>query len=172
MTPRPPQARRTRLLLGISIFWLALSMLSDGLNSLVLPKHLLDLGTPAGAATTLGLLTFVGLAGGMLVQPIAGQWSDRLRCRVGRHVFVGAGVVLLVVSLGAFALTRTLAGLFTAYLAVQVAASMAQAAQQGYIPDLIPRHSRGWRSQGMDRGANVLLLGVLAGAVLPLPLSP
>ena len=101
MTPRPPQAQRTPLLLGISIFWLALSILSDGLNSLVLPKHLLDLGTPGGAATTLGLLTFVGLAGGMVVQPIGGQWSDRLRYRYGRHVFVGAGVVLLVVSLGA-----------------------------------------------------------------------
>ena len=32
--------RRLRLLLGISVFWLALSVLSDGINTLVLPIQL------------------------------------------------------------------------------------------------------------------------------------
>jgi hypothetical protein len=31
---------RVRLLLGISVFWLALSMLVDGVNTLALPVHL------------------------------------------------------------------------------------------------------------------------------------
>ena len=58
--------RQLRLLLGISVFWLALSVLSDGLNSLVLPWLLLDRAAdgptgPTGPATVLGLLTFAGL---------------------------------------------------------------------------------------------------------------
>ena len=76
-------AGRVRLLLGISIFWLALIMLFDGLNTLVLPNRLLVLARDGagamGQATLLGLLTFVGLLAGMVVQPVAGTWSDRLR---------------------------------------------------------------------------------------------
>src|SRR5215210_6727120 len=80
---------RARLLLGISIFWLALSLLFDGLNTLVLPNQLLilagDRGNAMGKATVLGLLTFVGLLAGMIVQPMAGAWSDRMRPRWGRR---------------------------------------------------------------------------------------
>jgi hypothetical protein len=46
---------RARLLLGISVFWLPLSMLSDGLNTLVLPRHLLGLIEEGSKATTLCL---------------------------------------------------------------------------------------------------------------------
>jgi MFS family permease len=169
MAPRLQRARSLRLLLGISVFWLALSILADGVNSLVLPKYLLDLGA-AGSATTLGLFTFGGLTAGMLVQPIAGQWSDRLRHRYGRHVFVGFGLFLLLGALLGFGLAPNLAALFAAYLAVQIAAGMAQAAQQGYIPDLVSSDSRGLAAgiKGlMDTGGAtigfILLGGILAG---------
>jgi hypothetical protein len=71
-----------RLLFGISVFWLSLSFLTDGLTTLVLPG---DLERYAGdaRATALGILTFVGLAAAMAVQPLAGAWSDRNRARVG-----------------------------------------------------------------------------------------
>jgi hypothetical protein len=46
---------QARLLLGISIFWLPLSMLSDGLTTLVQPRHLLGLIDDESKATTLGL---------------------------------------------------------------------------------------------------------------------
>lgn len=48
-----------RVLLGISIFWLALSVLFDGLNSLVLPKLLLE-RDGSTSATTLGLMPLPG----------------------------------------------------------------------------------------------------------------
>ena len=48
-----------RLLFGISVFWLGLSMLGDGVNTLVLPRLLLDLGDDSSRATTLGVLTSV-----------------------------------------------------------------------------------------------------------------
>lgn len=173
--------RNLRLLLGISIFWLALSALSDGLNSLVLPKLLLDRaagsasGDGAGSATLLGLLTFAGLAAAMLVQPVAGQWSDRLRGRWGRHAPIGLGLLLTLGALAALGLaSQSAAGgwpaLAAAYLAVQVAASIAQAPQQGLIPDLVAPPQRGlaagWKGLMDTGGATLgfLLLGsLLAG---------
>src|SRR5690349_15323832 len=92
-------AGRVPLLLGVSVFWLGLSMLGDGVNTLVLPKLLLDVGSESGRATTLGLLTSVGLVAGMLVQPLAGAWSDRLRPRWGRRGTLGCGVALMLASL-------------------------------------------------------------------------
>jgi MFS family permease len=166
------RGRSTRLLLGISVFWLSLSILADGINSLVLPTHLLEVN-PTAAATTLGLFTFIGLAAGMVVQPLVGQWSDRLRERVGRHAVVGGGLLLLLLALAAFGLARNLPALFGAYLAVQVAASVAQAGQQGYIPDLVAPARRGLASglKGlMDTGGAtigfLLLGGLLGGATI------
>jgi hypothetical protein len=69
---------RFRLLFGVSIFWLVLSMLFDGVNSLALPRRLLDVTGPDRSAAVPALLSFAGLALAKLVQPVAGQWSDRL----------------------------------------------------------------------------------------------
>ena len=41
---------------GISVFWLALWMLFDGINSMIVPARLLGLVDPARQASTLGLL--------------------------------------------------------------------------------------------------------------------
>jgi MFS family permease len=135
--------RHIRLLLGISVFWLALSMLFDGINTLVLPQHLLGFAEPASRATTLGLLTFAGLLLGMLVQPIAGLVSDRLRPRWGRRGMIALGVMLILASLMFFGIASSLAIVFVSYVCLQVAASIAQAAQQGFIPDLVPAQRRG-----------------------------
>lgn len=99
--------KRVRLLLGISVFWLALSLLFDGINTLLLPDHLLRVADPPRKATILGLITFAGLAAGMIVQPVAGTFSDRLRSRWGRTGAIGLGVLGIVASLGLLALTRS-----------------------------------------------------------------
>ena len=65
--------RQARLLFGISIFWLALSVLLDGINTLVLPLQVGTLARQDNQATVLGFLTFFGLLAGALVQPIAGS---------------------------------------------------------------------------------------------------
>ncbi len=163
---------RVRLLLGISIFWLALSMLFDGLNTLVVPHRLRELSGNArgtGDATRLGLLTFAGLLAGMLVQPVAGRWSDRLRPRWGRRGMLGLGVALMLGALVIFGLARGVLTIAIGYVLVQVAASSAQAAQQGFIPDLVPGERRGTAAglKGfMDVGGALLgfaLLGALLG---------
>jgi hypothetical protein len=71
--------RQTRLLLGISIFWLALSVLLDGINTLVFPLQVSALARQNNQAILLGLLAFVGLSAGALVQPIAGTFSEEGR---------------------------------------------------------------------------------------------
>ncbi len=158
---------KLRALVGISVFWLALSMLSDGLNTLVLPFVFAGLVPDQQQATALGLLTFTGIAAGMLIQPLAGAWSDRLRARWGRRGGVLFGTLLTLLGLLAFSLGSTVAVIAAAYLLVQVFASTAQAAQQGFIPDLVPQPQRGrasgWKGM-MDLGGAMLgfaLLGQL-----------
>jgi MFS family permease len=167
--------RQTRLLFGISVFWLALSVLFDGINTLVLPVQLGALASQTNQATVLGLLTFVGLLAGALVQPIAGAFSDRYQPILGRKGFIGIGLLLSLVSLFIFAAFQSLAGIMLGYLAIQVSASIAQAGQQGLIPDLVSENRRGLASgmKGfMDLTGAMLgfvILGQLLGSGRALP---
>src|SRR5919199_525694 len=96
--------RGLRTLLGISIFWLALSLLFDGLTTLVLPAHLLRVAGEAGKATTPGVL------------PVAGLWSDRLRPRWGRRGPLTLGALLILVALGLFGLTGSVVTVLLVYV--------------------------------------------------------
>ena len=161
---------RVRLLLGISVFWLALSMIFDGINTLLLPNQLLALTGEANKATTLGLLTFVGLVIGMLVQPLAGAASDRLRPRVGRLGFMAFGVVLILAALAIFGIAPNLGAVLVGYTLIQITTNLAQAPQQGLMPDLVACEWRG-RAAGlkgfMDIGGALLgfvVLGQLLGS--------
>src|SRR5688572_23213506 len=135
--------RQMRLMLGISVFWLALSMLFDGINTLVLPLQLSELADQKSQATILGLFTFMGLLAGALVQPIAGALSDRLQPVIGRKGFIGIGLLLSLASLFLFAIFQSLVTIMISYLAIQVSASFAQAGQQGLLPDLVNERHRG-----------------------------
>jgi len=162
--------RRTRLLLGISVFWLALSVLSDGINTLVLPLQLSGYSSANNQATLFGLLTFIGLFAGAFVQPIAGTFSDRFQPIHGRGGFIGIGVILSLTSLFFFAVVKSIFGIMVSYLAIQISASIAQAGQQGLLPDLVDEHRRGLASglKGfMDLTGAMLgfvILGQLLGA--------
>jgi len=166
--------RQIRLLFGISVFWLALSVLTDGINTLVLPLQIGGLTGQHNQATILGLVTFLGLLAGALIQPIAGAFSDKLYARLGRKGFIGIGLILSLLSLFLFAVLPSLGGAMVAYLAIQVSASIAQAGQQGLIPDLVDEHQRGLASgfKGfMDLAGATLgfvLLGQLLGSGKPL----
>jgi len=168
-------SRQIRLLFGISVFWLALSVLFDGVNTLVLPLQVGALAGQNNQSTLLGLLTFVGLLAGALVQPIAGAFSDRLQSTLGRKGFIGIGLVLCLASLYLFATIQNMVGLLTGYLAIQISASIAQAGQQGLIPDLVSEDRRGLASglKGfMDLSGAMLgfvILGQLLGAGQSLP---
>ena len=161
-------SRQIRLLFGISVFWLALSVLFDGVNTLVLPLQLSRLGGQNNQATILGLLTFAGLMGAALVQPVAGAFSDRLRPRMGRKGFIAVGLLLSLISLFLFATVENLVGVMAGYLSIQVSASIAQAGQQGLLPDLIPEKRRGLASglKGFMDLTGAMLGFVLLGQLL------
>ncbi|MDQ3870971.1 MAG: MFS transporter [Chloroflexota bacterium] len=142
---------RARLLVGISVFWLALSLLFDGLTVLVLPATVAGLVPQEEHATVVGAVTFVGLFAAMLVQPLAGAASDALRGRLGRRGFLALAVVGILCGLLLFGAGVTLALVALSYVILQVAGSSAQAAQQAFIPDLVDREWRG-RAAGV-RGA-------------------
>lgn len=161
---------KIKFYLGISIFWLALSLLSDGINTLILPARISGIVDQSHQASALGLLTFLGLLAGMIVQPVAGAASDRWRERIGRKGFLIIGAGLTLVFLGLFGYSGTLAFLAIVYLLIQVSSSLAQAAQQAFIPDLVPASNRGkasgWKAF-MDIGGAMLgfvLIGQLLGS--------
>jgi len=162
--------RQFRLLLGVNLLWLALSILSDGINTLVLPNQLSGLVKADHQATILGILSFLGILAGMLIQPLAGRISDQLWMRAGRQRFIGIGVLFTLISLGIFALLPGLTGIVIGYLAIQISASITQAGQQGLLPDQVPDRQRGLASgiKGLlDIGGSMLgffVLGQLLGS--------
>ena len=160
--------RRIRLLLGISVFWLALSILLDGVNTLVLPVQISNLSSQATRATALGLLTFIGLLLGAFVQPVAGALSDRWKPALGRKGFISIGLVLILFSLFFFAAFRNLPGVILGYLFIQISASIAQAGQQSLIPDLVEEKQRGMASglKGFMDMAGAMLGFVILGQLL------
>jgi MFS family permease len=162
--------KRTKLLAGISVFWLALALLVDGLNSLVLPVQLFHLRGEAASATMLGLLTFAGILAAVIIQPFAGEISDRLRGTWGRTGVIAASLFAILTGLFALGVSNNLLALFVAYLAIQIAAAFARAAQGAFIGDLMPydktRDAANWR-QGMQVAGSALgflLLGNLLAA--------
>lgn len=152
-----------RILFGTSLLWIALSAVSDGVATLVLPVRLGADGR-AGTAGALGVITLVGLLAGMLVQPVIGSLSDRLRPRVGRRVFLGVGVALVVAALAALAVADQPLSIGAAFLGLSVALGVAQAPQQALMADLVPSAQRG-RASGL-KGLADLLGATLAFAVL------
>ena len=161
-------SRRIRLLFGISVFWLALSVLFDGVNTLVLPLQISKFTDQHNQATTVGLLTFLGLLAGALIQPIAGAFSDKLYPLLGRKGFIGIGLILSLLSLFVFSIFPSLARAVVGYLAIQVSASIAQAGQQGLIPDLVDEQRRGLASgfKGFMDLTGAMLGFVLLGQLL------
>jgi len=155
-------------LLGISVFWLPLSMALDGVTTLLLPERVAHYADPSGRASVLGYLTFVGILTGMLVQPLAGRASDQIRQRHGRRATLGAGVVVVLPALGLLAMVDGLLPILLAFLLIQIGANVAQAGQQGFIPDIVPRERRGTASglKGLMDLSGALLGFVVLGALL------
>lgn len=164
--------KKMGFLFSISLFWLVLSVLSDGINSIVLPARLLGAGGGT-SATALGMLTFTGLLIGMLVQPVAGAWSDRLRPRWGRKGVLAVGAIFVLAALGIFGVSPSFFGLAAGYILIQITTSVVQAAQQGFIPDQVPVGDRGMASgikSFMDIGGAMIgfvLLGQIMGKGQP-----
>jgi MFS family permease len=162
-------ARGAGLWIGLSVVWIPLAFLFDGVTVLVLPLRV------GGDASALGLVSLVGLGVAAGLQPIAGWLSDRLRDRVDRRTFLAVAAVPAIVGAWLLVGTATLGAVVAGYILIQAAATSMQAAQQTLIPEHLERAEQG-RASGLKTTFDVggsflafLVLGALlaSGEVLP-----
>lgn len=108
------------------------------LNGFVLlPLYVHQLG---GNEASIGVVQGMYSAAGILCQPLIGAWIDRL----GRRVFMMAGVVVLTVSTAAFMVSTSIAVLAGLRALQGVAFSAFFVANYLHVVDLVPVERRGW----------------------------
>ena len=151
-----------RSLLGASVGWLGVSMVADGVPTLLLPYRLG--GAEAGDATFLGLATLAAIAVAALIQPLAGRLSDR----IGRPVVMAAGVAVAGAGLSVLVTASGTALMFFGLMLALCGASIAQAGQQALLPDHVELRRRGAASglKGVFDVGGALLAFVLLAALL------
>ena len=156
-------ARRSAFfLVRISLFWFGLSFLWGGMNIQLLPTRVPELVDDEIKGTAIGAIVVVGLIVAILVQPMAGAFSDRVRLRWGRRrPIMAAGIAAAMPCLLFVAYAPNYGLLFVAMVLLQIAANIAHGPYQGVIPDQVPTDTRG-RASGFFGLAN--LMGTLVGA--------
>ena len=150
----------------INIYWLGLSISAGVITPVLLPYLVTLFVSHDQKNTYLALLRVAGLAVAMLVQPLAGMYSDRSTHRLGRRrpfIFWGTILDLAFLSIiGASVLfigspldqtiqpllgfSAAFAVLLLGLVLLQASSNTAQGAQQGLIPDLVPENQRGTSS--------------------------
>ena len=142
----------------ITIFGFAMTALWSSLHSIILPLRIMEFVLESQKATCLGILTFTGLLLAIVVQPIAGMYSDRSGSKWGlRRPFVFIGGILTLSFLPGIGLAGSLAVLFAIYYLLQASTNTALGPYQALIPDLVPQGKRG-RASGVKN-----LLDILGG---------
>jgi MFS family permease len=146
---------------GISILWVPLAFLFDGVTVILLPLRL------GGDATTLGLVSLIGIATAASLQPVLGWFSDRVRHRVDRRVFSAVAAIPTIIGLWVLVGTTGVVAGIAGYVLLQASATAIQAGQQALIPEHVGTPNRG-RAAGLKAAFDVggsfvafLALGVL-----------
>ncbi len=154
--------------LAINSYWFGINISSGIITPLLLPYLVVQFMPPEYKNTYLATLRVVGLAVAMLVQPLAGMFSDRSTSRYGRRrPFIFAGALLNVLFLGVigastaahppawenffqqnFGVTAAYAVLLAGIILLQVSSNLGHGALQGLIPDVVPEDQRG-RASGV-----------------------
>ncbi len=155
-------------LAALSVYWLAINYLWQGMGALILPRLILGTVGSAHRGTALAVLSALGAIVAILVQPAAGALSDRCRVRWGRRKpFMLAGTLGDLVCLFGLALAGSYGALIIPYCALQVCSNTAEGAYQGLLPDQVPESQRG-RASGyygiavfLGTALGFLLTGIL-----------
>ena len=161
----------TREHLNLSLYWFSLNFHWGAMLAVVLPIEVLSRASGINKALYLGLVSGIGSLIGMVVQPVAGAFSDRCRYRWGkRRPFVLGGALINVVGLLWMPRADSLYELAAAFILVQLGNNISGAAYQGYIPDQVPLQQRG-KASGymglMSMLGTVTSFGVAAALVSP-----
>ncbi len=128
----------------LNAYWFALSFLWNSMGPILLPTLVPLLVPEAQKGSALGIISALGLIIAIIVQPVAGAWSDGRTTRWGkRRPYIVGGTLFDVV----FLLTMAFAGnyivLLIGYLLLQTSSNIAHGPYQGYIPELVPEAKRG-----------------------------
>ncbi len=121
--------------------------LSSNIQEPALMTHKVLRLAPDLPNTALGFLGFAGLLVAMVVQPIVGVFSDRMRSPLGRRLpFMILGAALIAGCLYLLALAPALWVLVLGVLLIQMSSNILQGPWQALIPDLVPEEQRGTAS--------------------------
>jgi len=150
--------------ISINIYFLGLTFVAQT-NGLLLPLLVQQFVGEELKGTYYGTLRLWTLMVALLAQALMGMLSDRSSLRWGRRrPFIFTGTVLDMIFITAIGFSAGMVGipgfsfLFIMAILLQITSNMAQAAQQGLIPDLVPGSKRGSFS------------GIKAVFELPLPM--
>jgi MFS family permease len=161
---RPTQLLPLSQLLRLSVYWLGLIAVVNGIG-VILQERIKDLvPDPTVQYTTLGVIQGAGVLIAVLVQPIAGSVSDYTISRFGRRKpYILVGTLLDVLFLIGIATSNTVLAVGAFVVLLQFSANFAQGPFQGYVPDLIPPPQVGLASGLVGL---FTVLGVVVGSAL------
>ena len=161
---RPTQLLPLVQLLRLSVYWLGLIAVVNGIGVILQERIKTLVPDPTVQYTTLGIIQGAGVIIAVLVQPIAGSVSDYTISRFGRrkpYILIGTILDFLFIIGIATSNTVLLVGVFVVLL--QFSANFAQGPFQGYVPDLIPPSQVGLASGLVGL---FTVLGVVVGTAL------
>ncbi|NUR92667.1 MAG: MFS transporter [Nonomuraea sp.] len=119
---------------------------------------------PAGKVGHLAVATSLGALVTMLVQPVAGQLSDRTRSRLGRRApWIIGGAATGTLAMIGMSFATSIPALIGMYLVVVVTYNSAQLPMSAVLPDRVPENRRGTFSALAGAGQ---MLGNLGGQVI------
>lgn len=153
----------------MNIYWFGLAFMWNALHPIILPAILLRFVPEALKNTYLGGMTFAGLILAMIIQPLAGAWSDTPRTRFGRRrPWMLAGTLATLAVLAGMNAAGGFWVLLVTYLLLQSVSNMAHGPAQGLIPDLVPPERRGLASgyKNLFDMAGLIVASLIAGQLM------
>jgi MFS family permease len=155
--------------LSINLFWLGMNIRNTAVGSIFTP-FLVEQYAPADwKNTALSAMSTAGLIIAMVVQPMAGLFSDRSTSRFGRRrPFILVGTLLDLVFLAAIGLSWNYLSLLVAVLLIQFSANISHGPLQALIPDMVPEDQRGRASaiKALFELVPIFLVGISIAAMV------
>ena len=154
---------------NFSVLAFGIAALSTSLGYIILPLRVLDVAPESLKNTYLGVLTFIGMGGAMLVQPLVGYLSDKTTWEWGRrrpYIAVGSMVATgLMVGVGA---AVNYVGLLVASVLVQLFVNVSQTPYDAMLKDQVPHNQRGKMSsvRAIAGAAGAVLLLLITGFLM------
>lgn len=158
---------------ALSLYWFATNAHWTAILITLLPLQAELIGGAEFKGTTLGQILSIGAFASMVVAPLFGAWSDRVRTRWGRRKpFLIAGTIGNVLGLLALALIPSVPSALVPYIVafiwIELFNNLATAPYSGLIPDMVPAAQRGSASGWLGL---MLMLGNFLGGVTGLALG-